>query len=181
MKHKFFEHAVEFARDKFLTGKEVMPTFIVKNEAGETSFIVCPWRDEEEKQQTITYLKVFFVAQKVVEYAFMSEMWFKAFPTLEDRPSGPICDMPDKREGLFIVSCRMEDGKIEQMAKSYEVFRENGGIRLADMNYDSHMEGSFLEMLTPKEVSAEDRSQLKRLLEYLEDRLPFKLQKVGVH
>lgn len=102
---------------------EIHPMWRAENSLGETFIICTPFGNAREKEALIEGMKRMFIEKNIVRYALIVEAWFKAFPKdfNPDNIPGPIRNMPDKKEAVFISAEDRDTG--ETMMVTLEIDR----------------------------------------------------------
>lgn len=180
MNEDFFDTTVERAKKILMEGLQMFPSFIAHTKKDKFFILMTPWENDRQKDAAVNYIRLLFIKEEVYEYCFSTEMWFVKVDKLEDRPKGPICDLPDKQEGLVIVHGTIEEGEPVTKSAIFEIVRGTNGIELkdyADMKIDNR-DSTFANMLASRSDVPQDLSdEINRLLPLCEKYLGFKIRR----
>lgn len=144
--------------------------------------IITKFGDEKEKANIVNWIRFLFVKEAVQEYCFMFESWFKEVEKLEDRPKGLICDLPDKREALSVIYCRVENnGKIQNKLAMFEMIRRDEKIELLERANQTNLTGAFVELLSPLfPFNDKIRKEMGYILEEMEKRFNIGTERIDL-
>jgi hypothetical protein len=173
---QYFDEVVERAKHILLTDGELYPMFYALTVTGKRLLIVTPWENDKQKEATVNYIRMLFITESVCEYYFMTEMWFTKVKKMEDRPKGFICDLPEKQEGIVVVSGQMKEGKIEKKLAFYQTIRKEDKIELNLIPCEIDG-GTFTDLLSPRtDISQIERDLFKRILDEYSKRIGFEIK-----
>lgn len=127
LKNEIEKMSEEVLRDFKKTGS--IPTmFIATKIDGEKMIVFTPWRDEKEKDQTLTALKDVFATNHVQFYLMISEVWYKKFDSDEDYKNREHNKQPseyeDKSEGFQIAGSTINGLKA---MKGWQILKTDKG------------------------------------------------------
>lgn len=169
----FFEAMIQFTKDT-LQKNDPLSNLFVGNTIDNKCLVVSPtWENDKQKEMAINYVRMLFLKESVHEYCFLSEIWFKHLQVGEGYPEKNISELPDKKEGIFIIHCKLENAKIIKNAVMYEVVR---GEKIEFKKCKGKMERSiFSDILSPiaDSITPEVRQKFEIIIAECERRYGF--------
>ena len=178
---KLFNASLGFAKDTLVTRGELMPMWHAVTTDDKHFVIATPWESPKEKTGVLNYIRLLFLVESVKEFVFMTEAWFKSAKSLADRPKGFIADEPDKREALLMHGQSIQDGKLVQKGKMFEILRRGSkAIELKEMEVAEMMEGKLTDILSLKKPDAREIVELRKILDEIMKLGLFKHTKVDL-
>jgi hypothetical protein len=170
---EFLNHCIELAIKFFKEKGELWPTFIGIKKNGEQLLIISPWSNDEEKRRAVDVVRLHFVATDVQEYVFMCEAWFKTTQDKDWRPTGSLEQEPDRMQALVIVQGWKEEGQINLDSKMFKI-HDDKTIDDFSTKDAKAFEGTFTELLPPKQLTEGDIALAKHILKQMPpDYIPF--------
>lgn len=140
-------------------GGETMPMFIGFDADGRSYAIAAPHRNDAEKLEALTFVKLVFLGKRIVSYLAIHEAWFVEY-MLGDKRVGAPADQPDRQEALMVIAVDREGAVMKR-----SIIRRAGGESACSPIEDCRAaDGLFLTLLpdanaapTPQLTAAVDQ------------------------
>lgn len=170
------ERALKYGEEQLIASGSLMALFHAESADGKLFIIATPWPNDEEKVKTLNILRCMFVAESIVNYVLLSEIWVKSCDGDEEyenyKKTGKMpCEYDDKDEALFGLGVNLAG---EICAETKLIKRDAAGkithlVPYKKEDDTTKMTGRMTELLHPlgKEMPQYVRDSLKVLWKHM--------------